>query len=169
MRDTTTTSETTEWGDGDAGPDRHAAVELAWRPWHLISQGRVVEGLSVLDDAGTWWEMASRAEQPMTHIKAVLAEILAVVPMTFELIGSVVEGQRVALMVESHGSVDENTTYNNAYTFVTDLDLSRQTIVAVREYVDTLHAANVLIPVVIRAIRERGGESALAHLFGGPD
>jgi uncharacterized protein len=162
-----TTSETTEWRDAEGG--RHAAVDLAWRPWHLISKGRVADGLAVLDDAGTWWEMASRAEQPMTQIKAVLAEILTVVPMTFELIGSVVEGQRVALMVESHGTVDETTTYNNAYTFVTDLDLNRQRILAVREYVDTLHAANVLIPVVIRAIRESGGDSTLARLFGGTD
>jgi ketosteroid isomerase-like protein len=147
---------------------RDAAVELAWRPWHLISQGRVADGLAVLDDAGTWWEMASRAEQPMMHIKAVLAEVLDVVPMTFELIGSVVEGRRVALMVESHGQVDQNTMYHNAYTFVTDLDPNRDAIIAVREYVDTLHAANVLIPAVTRAIHERGGKSALATLLESP-
>jgi ketosteroid isomerase-like protein len=150
------------------GLERDAAVELAWRPWHLISQGRVAEGLAVLDDAGTWWEMASRAERPMAEIKAALAEILGVVPMTFELIGSIVEEQRVALMVESHGHVDQDTVYNNAYTFVTDLDPNREAIVAVREYVDTLHAANVLIPAVARAIDERGGKSALAKLLGSP-
>jgi uncharacterized protein len=145
---------------------REAVVELAFRPWVLIGDGHVADGLAVLDDTGTWWEMASRSEQPMTQIKAVLAEILAIVPMTFELIGSVVEGQRVALMVESYGQIDENTVYNNAYTFVTDVDLGRETIVAVREYVDTLHAANVLIPAVIRAIGERGGTSILAGLLG---
>jgi ketosteroid isomerase-like protein len=148
--------------------DRRAAVELAWRPWHLISEGRVAEGLSVLDDAGTWWEMASRSEQPMACIKAVLAEILAVVPMTFELIGSVVEGQKVALMVESHGRIDADTIYNNAYTFVTDIDPARGAVVAVREYVDTLHAANVLIPAVIRAVAARGSDSALASMLGSP-
>lgn len=150
-----------------AVPDREAAVDVAWRPWRLISQGRVADGLAVLDDAGTWWEMSSRSEQSMTHIKAVLAEILAIVPMTFELVGSVVEGQRVALMVESHGRVDANTVYNNVYTFVTDVDVVNGSIVAVREYVDTLHAANVLIPAVIRSIDERGTESALAGMLGG--
>lgn len=148
--------------------DRRATVEVAWRPWHLISEGRVAEGLAVFDDAGTWWEMASRSEQPMAYIKAVLAEILAVVPMTFELIGSVVEGQKVALMVESHGRVDEDTIYNNAYTFVTDIDPARGAVVAVREYVDTLHAANVLIPAVIRAVGARGSDSALASMLGSP-
>src|SRR5690348_16059510 len=68
--------------------DREAAVELAFRPWRLIGEGRVADGLALLDDAGTWWEMASRSERPMAQMKAVLAEILAAVPMTFELIGS---------------------------------------------------------------------------------
>jgi ketosteroid isomerase-like protein len=146
--------------------DRDSVVDLAWRPWRLIGEGRVADGLAVLDDAGTWWEMASRSEQPMTRIKAVLAEILTFVPMTFELVGSVVEGQRVALMVESYGRADGNTVYNNAYTFVTDTDPSRGVVVAVREYVDTLHASNVLIPAVLRAIGERGRASALGALLG---
>jgi ketosteroid isomerase-like protein len=146
---------------------RDAAVELAFRPWRLVGGGRVADGLAVLDDAGTWWEMSSRSEQPMTHIKAVLAEILAIVPMTFDLVGSVVEGHRVALMVESHGQVDASTVYNNAYTFVTDVDVVAGKIVAVREYVDTLHAATVLIPAVIRAIDARGSESTLAGMLGG--
>lgn len=144
---------------------REATVELAFRPWQLIGEGRVAEGLAIFDDAGTWWEMAGRTDRPMVHIKAVLAEILAIVPMTFELIGSVVEGHRVALMVESHGRIDENTVYHNAYTFVTQIDPARETIVAVREYVDTQHAANVLIPAVTRAIGERGRQSALAKLL----
>ena len=58
------------------------------------------------------------------------------------------------------------TTPIQAYTFVTDLDPARDAIIAVREYVDTLHAANVLIPAVMHAIRERGGKSALAGLLG---
>lgn len=148
--------------------ERDACVELAWRPWRLIGEGRVDEGLAVFDDAGTWWEMASRTEQPMTLIKAVLAEILSVVPMTFELIGSIVENHRVALMVESRGRVDANTRYQNAYTFVTDVDLTRGTIAAVREYVDTLHAATVLLPAVKRTVDERGGTSVLADMLKRP-
>jgi hypothetical protein len=102
----------------------------------------------------------------MPHIKAVLAEILTIVPMTFELVGSVVEGRQVALMVESRGLVDENTLYKNAYTFVTDVDVVANKIVAVREHVDTLHAANVLIPAVIRAVDGHGGESVSSTLLG---
>jgi ketosteroid isomerase-like protein len=149
-----------------ASPDRQSSVELAWRPWRLIGEGRVADGLAVLDDAGTWWEMSSRSEQPMTHIKAVLAEILAIVPMTFDLVGSVVEGHRVALMVESHGQVDDQTVYHNVYTFITEVDPARETIVSVREYVDTAHAANVLIPAVIQAVDAHGGHSALASMLG---
>lgn len=161
----TKSSETTARTDIRSSLTRSAAVELAWRPWRLISHGRIGDGLKVLDDAGTWWEMTSRTEQPMMDIKAILAEILDIVPMTFELVGSVVEGNRVALMVDSYGHLDRDTTYHNAYSFVSDLDPDRDAIVAIREYVDTLHAANVLIPAVLQAIDERGGESALAKLI----
>ncbi|MGV0793252.1 hypothetical protein [Mycolicibacterium sp. XJ1819] len=150
----------------DKSDHRRAVVALAWRPWELIGAGRVEDGLAVLDDGGTWWEMAGRVERPMALMKQLLAEILSVVPMTFELVDAIVEEHRVALMVESHGSVDADTAYNNVYTFITDVDVDRQVIVAVREYVDTFHAATVLLPTVSRVIGARGGASALTQVLG---
>lgn len=149
---------------GDITEEREAASALAWRPWQLISSGDVAGGLAVLDDDGTWWEMAGRSEQPMSGMKTLLAEIFSVVPMTFEQVGSIVERNRVALMVESAGQAGGNA-YRNAYTFITTVDLARGRVVAIREYVDTLHAATVLIPHVLEIVGQRGGDSALAQLL----
>lgn len=146
---------------------RELMEQLAWRPWKLIGEGRVADGLAVFHDDGTWWEMAGRKEQPMHLMKAVLAEILSVVPMTFELVGSIVEGNRVALMMESNAPIDDENTYHNAYTMITTIDADRECITAVREYVDTLHAATVLMPPIAEAIQTRGGEWALMKVLSG--
>jgi ketosteroid isomerase-like protein len=116
---------------------------------------RVDEGLAVFDDDGKWWEITGRTERLSSEMKALLSEILSVVPMTFTLIGSVVEGNRLALMVEGQSGLDDNRTYNNAYTFVTEVDLDRNMIVAVREYVDALRVATVLSPALATAVNER--------------
>jgi hypothetical protein len=54
---------------------REQAEELAWRPWERIGAGEADKGPAVLDDRGTWWEMATRT-----------------------LVGSIVEDTRVAVV-----------------------------------------------------------------------
>ncbi|MGV0045053.1 nuclear transport factor 2 family protein [Mycobacterium colombiense] len=149
--------------------DRDTATALAWLPWRLISQGEISQGLGTFDDEGTWWDMVTRQNHPMAAMKAVLAEILEIVPMRFDFVDSIVEGNHVALMVESHGAVSETAIYNNVYTFVTELAADRDVIVAVREYVDTLHASTALMPSVMSAIAQRGGKSALMDFFSGSE
>ena len=142
---------------------REQAEKLAWLPWELIGAGEVNRGLALLDDGGTWWDMATRADGPMTRMKALLAEAFSVVPMRFASVGSIVEGNRVALMVESFADLPGGGRYNNVYTFITTLHPDRDLIIGVREYVDTLHASQTLVPAVLSA----ASNSAMADLLGG--
>ena len=100
----------------------------------------------ILDDAGTWWDIATRADGRMARMKALLAEAFALVPIEFTLVGSIAEDSRVALMVESFAELPDSGKYNNVYTFITTLHPDKDVIVAVREYSDTAHAYQTLVP-----------------------
>ncbi len=67
-------------------------------------------------------------------------------------------------MVESFADLPDGGRYNNAYTFITTLHPDEDQILHVREYVDTLHASQTLIPAVLSAAR---GSSAMGDLLGG--
>lgn len=144
---------------------RAQSEALAWRVWQLVGEGNVSDGLAVLDDAGTYWDMATRTEGPMVRMKALLAESFSLVPMQFTLVGSIVEENRVALMVESFADLPDGGRYNNVYTFITTLHPDDEVIVAVREYVDTAHAFQTLVPAVIAAAENATGGSVLADLI----
>jgi ketosteroid isomerase-like protein len=141
---------------------RDESEALASRVWQLVGAGSVADGLSLLDDGGTWWDMATRDDGPMTRMKALLAETFALVPMEFTLVGSIVEGDRVALMVESFADLPDGGKYNNVYTFITTLHPDKDVIIGIREYVDTAHAYQTLVPSVLGAAEG----SAMAELLG---
>lgn len=145
---------------------RDQSEALAWRVWRLVGDGRIAEGLDLLDDTGTWWDMATRTEGPMTRMKALLVEAFALVPLEFTLVGSIVEGDRVALMVESFAELPDGGKYNNVYTFITTLHPDKDLIIGVREYVDTAHAYQTLVPAVLAAAENSPGGSAMAELLG---
>lgn len=145
---------------------RDQAEELAWRPWRLLSEGRREEALALLDDAGIWWEMATRTAHPMTTMKGFLDETFGMFPMTFRLVGSVVEADNVVLMVESNADLPDGVVYNNVYAFVNTLHPSANLISHVREYVDTHHANQTLLRAMIDASKASGQPSPLTRLFG---
>jgi ketosteroid isomerase-like protein len=111
--------------------------------------------------------MATRNEQPMGRMKALLAETFSLFPMRFALVGSIVEDTRVALMVESFADLPNGARYNNAYTFITTLHPVDDQIIQVREYVDTLHASQTLVPAVLTAAAQGQGSSMMRDLLGG--
>lgn len=145
---------------------RDQSEALAWRVWQLVGEGRVADGLDLLDDGGTWWDMATRVDGPMTRMKALLAEAFALVPIQFTFVGSVVEDYRVALMVESFATLPDGATYNNVYTFITTLHPDKDVIVGIREYVDTAHAYQTLVPAVLAAGQNATSGSAMGELLG---
>ena len=125
----------------------------------------MAEGLDLLDDTGTWWDMATRTDGPMTRMKALLVEAFAVVPLEFTLVGSIVEGDRVALMVESFAELPDGGRYNNVYTFITTLHPDDATTASAQD-VDTAHAYQTLVPVVLAAVENAPAGSAMADLLG---
>ena len=71
-------------------------------------------------------------------VKAAIPDGLRLTPT-----GWTVEGDRVALEMESYGVRASGTVYNNLYHFL--VTLSDDKITALREYMDTLHAKSVFI------------------------
>lgn len=120
----------------------------------------------MLDDGGTWWTNANRAEIPMTAMKTLMAKIFTVIPMTFDLIDATVEGDRGVLLAESRGASDD-IAYHGVYSFIVDLDPRRDVIVSVREYADTDHGNRVLTPLLARVAQEQGIGADLAGLVDG--
>ena len=57
--------------------------------------------------------------------------------------GWTVEGDRVALEMESYGEKTDGTVYNNFYHFL--IRLSGDKITSLREYMDTRHVKQVFI------------------------
>jgi ketosteroid isomerase-like protein len=133
--------------------------------WQLVGEGRIADGLGFLDDTGTWWDMATRDDGPRTRMKVFLAEAVALVPMEFTLVGSLVGEHRVALMVESFADLPGGGRYNSVYMFLTTLHPDKDVIVGIREYVDTAHAYQTLAPALLAA-RDGTGGSAMGALLG---
>lgn len=148
---------------GVTSRSRDDAVKLAWSIWEHISNRQVEAALDILDD-GTWWSASSRSETPMAQMKNVMREIYQIVPMTFEQVDAIVEGNRVAVMAESHADLPDGGQYNNVYTFVTTLHLDHDTIIGMREYPDTRHSSVTLIPALAGVVASRPGTSALTGM-----
>lgn len=145
---------------------REQSERLAWRPWELIGAGDIDGGLALFSDEGTWWDMVTRTEGSMKTMKSFLKDTFTLIPMRFDFVGSIVEEDRVALMVESFADLPNGTTYNNVYTFVTALDPVAELVTSIREYVDTMHAFQVLIPAIMGATPDGASGSALTALLG---
>jgi ketosteroid isomerase-like protein len=126
--------------------------DIAWSFWSLLGEGRVEEALALLDDDGFYWvsSFGDRDDRPMRTMKEFFRRAVAAVPMTFTKRGALVSGDRVALEVESYAQTPEGL-YNNCYCFI--MTVHDYKIVRVNEYVDTQHAANVLIPQIKHAFR----------------
>ncbi len=129
--------------------------EIAWSYWALLGEGRVEEALELLDDDGIYWvsTYGARDERPMSVMKEFFRKAVPAVPMTFTKRGALASGDRVALEVESYAETPGGI-YNNCYCFM--MTVRDGKIVRVHEYVDTKHAADVLIPQIRDALRASG-------------
>lgn len=72
-------------------------------------------------------------------------QILGLFPdgLTFTITAMTAEGERVAVEAESHGRHVSGQTYHNQYHFL--LVIRDGKIVALKEYMDTMHANAVLV------------------------
>lgn len=106
--------------------------------------------LDRMTDDATWWIGGKPALFPICGLKtkAQIAEILnGLVPTTKDGLAitpksMVAEGNKVACEAESLGVLGNGRTYNNEYHFL--IEIRDGKIASVREYLDTMHTADVL-------------------------
>jgi len=116
-----------------------------------FSGGKVDAALALMSDTATWW-VAGKPDKFVlagTKTKTQFAELLqgigTAMPKGLRVIpkGLTAEGDRVAAEAESYGETATGKIYNNLYHFLFEVRDGK--IQAVREYLDTMHAKEVLV------------------------
>jgi hypothetical protein len=113
-----------------------------------FSAGNADAALALMSDNATWW-VAGKFALSGTKTKAQFAELVkglgAAMPKGLRLTpkGITAEGDRVAVEAESYGELANGKVYNNQYHFL--IEVRDGKIQAVREYLDTIHANEVLV------------------------
>jgi ketosteroid isomerase-like protein len=116
-----------------------------------FSAGKADAALAQMADNATWWVAGQPDKFPLagTKTKAQFAELLkgigAAMPKGLRITpkGITAEGDRVAVEAESYGEHANGKIYNNQYHFL--IEVRGGKIQAVREYLDTIHAKEVLV------------------------
>ncbi len=113
-----------------------------------FSGGKFEDALGMMTDDATWW-VAGKFELSGTKTKAEFGALVkgigAAMPNGLKITpkGVTAEGDRVAVEAESYGELANGKVYNNQYHFL--IELSDGKIKAVREYLDTIHAKEILV------------------------
>lgn len=116
-----------------------------------FSAGKAAEALGQMADTATWTVMGRPETFALagTKTKAEFTQLLqgigAAMPKGLRLTpkGITAEGDRVAVEAESYGEHANGKVYNNQYHFL--IEVRNGKIQAVREYLDTIHARDVLV------------------------
>jgi ketosteroid isomerase-like protein len=116
-----------------------------------FSTGKAAEALALMADNATWTVMGRPETFALagTKSKAEFTQLLqgigAAMPKGLRLTpkGITAEGDRVAVEAESYGEHANGKVYNNQYHFL--IEVRDNKIQAVREYLDTIHAKEVLL------------------------
>lgn len=116
-----------------------------------FSAGKPDAALALMADTATWW-VAGKPDMfalAGTKTKAQFAELLqgigAAMPKGLRVTpkGLTAEGDRVAIEAESYGETARGKIYHNQYHLLFEVRDGK--IQAVREYLDTMHAKEVLV------------------------
>ena len=116
-----------------------------------FSSGKMEQALGMMADNATWSVMGKPDKFALagTKTKAQFSELVkgigAAMPKGLRVTpkGVTAEGDRVALEAESYGETANGKVYNNMYHFL--IEVRGGKIQAVREYLDTIHAQDVLV------------------------
>lgn len=112
-----------------------------------FSSGNVDAALAAMADTATWW-IAGNFPLSGTKTKKEFAELLkgvgSAMPEGIKITpkGITAEGDRVAVEAESYGKHVNGKVYHNQYHFL--IEVRDGKIQVVREYLDTMHANDVL-------------------------
>jgi ketosteroid isomerase-like protein len=115
-----------------------------------LTGGRAEQAWARTADTLTWELMAKSASYPFPtkHTKASYQQLGAdsapLFPngLRFTVLGTIAEPDRVAVEAESYAQVADGRIYNNRYHFMVELKDAK--IQAVREYLDSGHATEIL-------------------------
>ena len=116
-----------------------------------FSVGKVEAALALMADNATWWVAGQPDKFALagTKTKTQLAELLkglgAAMPKGLRVPpkGLTAEGDWVAVEAKSYGETASGKIYHNSYHFLVEVRDGK--IQAVREYLDTMHAKEVLV------------------------
>ncbi len=108
-----------------------------------LNAGKVAPALDALSDSATWW-IQGNFPLSGTRTKAQFVELGASIDgaLALRVKGVTAEGERVAVEAESFAKMKNGKTYQNRYHFLCEVRGGK--IQAVREYLDTMHANEVL-------------------------
>jgi uncharacterized protein len=131
------------------GTETNKLVVLSF--FENFSVGKVEEALALMADSATWWvagkpdKFALAGTKTKTQFAELLKGIGAAMPKGLRVTpnGLTAEGDRVAVEAESYGEMASGKIYNNLYHFLFEVRDGK--IQAVREYLDTMHAKEVLV------------------------
>ncbi len=115
-----------------------------------LSSGKADAMLAMMADNATWTVMGKPDKFALggTKTKAQFAELLkgigSAMPKGLRVTPKALtaEGDRVSMEAESYGEHANGKIYNNLYHFLVECENGKVT--AVREYLDTMHANDVL-------------------------
>jgi uncharacterized protein len=116
-----------------------------------LSAGKLDAALALMDDNVTWW-VAGKPEQfalagtyDKAQFAAMVGAIGAAMPtgVQVSITGVTAEDDRVAVEAEERGRSAAGKAYHNQFHYLFEVRDGR--IHAVREYLDTMHADEVLV------------------------
>jgi ketosteroid isomerase-like protein len=115
--------------------------------FEAMNSGNGAAVMNALADSATWW-VAGNFPLSGTKTKAQFGELVGGLgakidgAMRLTALGLTAEGDRVAVEAESHAKMKNGKTYQNKYHFLFQVRDGK--IQAVKEYLDTTHANDVL-------------------------
>lgn len=116
-----------------------------------LSSSDIEGALDTLASDGRWW-IGGKAElfplagrKTKEEMRALLNDLIGPMPngLKMTIKSMIAEGDRVAAEVESYGEAGNGRLYNNEYHFLFNLRDGK--IVEAKEYLDTMHTADVFV------------------------
>jgi ketosteroid isomerase-like protein len=124
---------------GDAQQSESLNLILAF--FTALSDGRYDDAQALLRPQASWWVLHRRGCIDPAVWFSGFAKLFPE-GLQFDVVGTTVEGPRIAVRAEASGRTVTGREFDNAYHFLFEVDDGR--ICAAWEYGDTLHAERVL-------------------------
>jgi ketosteroid isomerase-like protein len=129
---------------------REANIALVTTYFDRMNSGDPEGAAGLLNDAGTWWSNQRRTIVPMKEFKPGSIKTLHKMPFRQEIHSMLAVDDRVVAETESFATRPDGKPYNNVYCWL--FTISQGTILHVREYADTVAAAD--LPPEIKSLNK---------------